>query len=39
MRRDEIQEMRDWSSEHAVAASSRPSATKDVVVEGGRLSL
>jgi len=39
MRRDEIQEMREWSSEHAVAASSRASATKDVVVEGRRLSL
>jgi len=39
MRREEIQQMREWSSQHAVAASSPSSATQDVIVEGRRLSL
>lgn len=40
MRRDEIRQMREWSSEHAIAASSRAKATvESAVPEGRRLSL
>ena len=40
MRRDDIRQMREWSSEHAVIASSRAKpVADDVVVEGRRLSL
>lgn len=40
MRREEIQQMREWSSEHAIAASSRAKAvTESAVPEGRHLSL
>jgi SpoVK/Ycf46/Vps4 family AAA+-type ATPase len=40
MRRDEIQQMREWSSKHAIAASSRSQAVvESLLPEGRRLSL